>query len=65
VSDGKLVCADLSSGQSTAQLVGALQSRRLTLFESYVVAIFAASYFCPQNGQRALSDLQHVLAQPS
>ncbi len=65
VSDGKLVCADLSRGQSTAQLVDALQSRRLTLFESYVVAIFAASYFCPQNGQRALSDLQHVLDQPS
>ena len=27
VSDGKLVCADLSRGQSTAQLVGALQSQ--------------------------------------
>ena len=57
------MCSDLTRGQSTAQLVHALQGRGLTLFESYVVAIFATSYFCPKNGPRALGDLQQVLDQ--
>jgi hypothetical protein len=63
VGDGRLMCSDLTRGQSTAQLVHALQGRGLTLFESYVVAIFATSYFCPKNGPRALGDLQQVLDQ--
>jgi hypothetical protein len=63
--DGKLVCTDLSRKQATAQVVQALEQRNLTLFEAYVVAIFATEYFCPQNGSLALADLQGALTQGS
>jgi hypothetical protein len=65
VADGKLVCTDLSRRQAAAQVVRALGQRNLTLFEAYVVAIFATEYFCPQNGDLALADLQRALAQGS
>jgi hypothetical protein len=63
VGDGRLACTDLGHRQPTAQVVQSLEQRHLTLFEAYVVAIFATEYFCPQNASQALADLQRALNQ--
>jgi Protein of unknown function (DUF732) len=61
LADGSLACAGLSRKESTDQIGAVLERRGLTLFDSYLVAIFATSYLCPQNGARALGDLQQAL----
>ncbi len=63
VADGKLVCTRLARGQDASQVLQALIGRRLTPFDSYVVAIFAAEYFCAQDSLQALKDTQEALNQ--
>ncbi len=46
-------------------MIQSLAGRNLTSFESYVVAVFAAEYFCPQDAQQALQDTQEALTQSS
>ncbi len=65
VQDGRLACADLGRGQTTDEMEQSLGDRHLTLFEEYVVAIFATSYFCPQDEAQALKDLRNALTQGS
>ena len=51
VETGRLACADLARGQTTDEVSIAARPEP-ELFEAYVVAIFATSYFCPQDGHR-------------
>lgn len=65
VTDGTLVCAHLNRHEDANQVMQSLAGRSLTPFESYVVAVFAAEYFCPQDAQQALKDTQEALTQSS
>jgi hypothetical protein len=65
LTDGSLACADLGKKEGTDQVGAALERQQLTPFEAYLVAIFATSYLCPQNGPQALGDLEQALNQGS
>ena len=65
VADGNLVCTDLNRHDSATQVTQALTARGLTPFESDVLAIFAAEYFCAQAATQALKDTQEALTQIS
>jgi hypothetical protein len=61
VSDGQSACAGLARQDGPSKLVALLTQRRLTEFESYVVAEFAAQYLCPSEAPREASDMQRAL----
>ncbi len=63
VADGGLVCTHLNRHQDASQVIQSLAGHNLTSFESYVVAVFAAEYFCPQDAAQALKDTQEALNQ--
>jgi hypothetical protein len=65
MADGMLSCRDLSRHQSAQQVLLSLQNRGLTPFESYLVAIFATKYFCPQYVLQALADVRQSLINAS
>jgi hypothetical protein len=65
LADGSAACAALSRKESTAQAGESLERRDLSPFQAYLVAIFATSYLCPQNGSQALGDLEQALTQGS
>lgn len=61
VTDGHLSCDDLQSHDSATEVVRSLATRRLTAFESYLVAEFSTEYFCPQAAGQGLIDVQQSL----
>jgi hypothetical protein len=65
VADAQLACTGLDHHQGASQLITSLTSRQLTEFESDLVAISAAEYFCPQDGLQAVKDAQDALIQVS
>lgn len=56
VSDAQLSCRDLARRRGPGVEL-ALQGRGLTEFQSYLVEIYSAKYFCPQNEQLAVANL--------
>ncbi len=63
LADGSLSCSELSKNEPAANVLRSLAARGLTPFQSYVVAIFAATYLCQQTAPQGLNDLRRVLAQ--
>jgi len=61
VADGSLTCLDLGKHQDAQQILQSLQARRLSVYEAYLVAVFATKYFCPQDVPQALTDVQHSM----
>lgn len=61
MTDGMLSCRDLSAHEGASQVLRSLEARALTPFESYLVAIFATKYLCPQDVLQALADVRHSL----
>jgi hypothetical protein len=65
VADARLACNGLDHHQDANQLITSLTSRQLTEFESDLVAISAAEYFCPQDGLQGVKDAQDALIRGS
>jgi hypothetical protein len=65
LADGNLSCSELSKQEPAPTIVGSLRVRGLTAFESYVVAIFAATYLCDQFAPQALNDIRQILTTSS
>ena len=65
VADAELACNGLDHHEGADQVITSLTSRQLNEFESDLVAIFAAEYFCPQDSLQAVKDAQDALNQGS
>jgi len=65
VADAELTCNGLDHHEGADQVITSLTSRQLNEFESDLVAIFAAEYFCPQDSLQAVKDAQDALNQGS
>lgn len=59
--DGEVSCGELARHRTARQIEASLERRGLSLFESDLVAEFAAEYFCPQNSLQAVHDLEQAL----
>ena len=63
MADAELACNDLDHHEGADQVITSLTSRQLNEFESDLVAISAAEYFCPQDSLQAVKDAQDALNQ--
>ena len=61
IADGMLSCRDLGQHQSAEEIVAALQDRKLTAFEAYLVAMLSTKYFCPHDVPQGLIDIRQAL----
>jgi hypothetical protein len=65
VADAQVACDGLDHHQGANQLNTSLTSCQHTEFESDLLAISAAEYFCPQDGLQAVKDGRDALIQGS
>ena len=59
--DAELSCHDLSQDRGASQVRRSLQRHALSKFQAYLVEIYSAKYFCPQNEPRAARNLAQSL----
>jgi Glycosyl hydrolases family 43 len=57
LADAELSCRDLGQGQTGSQVERSLQGHALTEFQSFLVEVYSARFFCPQYQQRAAANL--------
>jgi hypothetical protein len=61
VADGEAACDGLGHSENAASVLSSLGRRRLSQFESDLVAISAAEYLCPQDSAQAQQDARELL----
>lgn len=65
VADAELSCQALGRGQGASQVTRSLQQHALSKFQSYLVEIYSAEYFCPQSEPLAAKNIRQSLLEGS